>query len=624
MKLSQVTIRNFRGIRELTVNLKGYTTLIGPNNAGKSSILRAITLLCNNQTPSIEEFRNQNIREKIEIDGVFEDLQDWERAKPGISGIICDDKIQLRLSAQVIDKSGKESVSKEYFYKTRKDVITGFSEEWEGISSEIKTIAEGLEIKNKTNFKKKKTELINSIKENHPSLLTSSELEWSNESISISAALQQGLPNVIVIPAVHDASDETKISKTGKSALNELLTALILPRIKRSNEYRAIETSIEALKSKLVIADEIPKIKEINDGITKGLKRIVDAESQIRFGQPDIESALVSSVELRIIDGEVNTPIHLQGHGLQRSLIFSLLETTAELDRKRSEVEREIDQETNVPSIDGDEAVLPEFDQRSLILLFEEPELYIHPHLLRKLKDSLTKLVEGGLWQVVCTTHSPAFVEITHDPTSLAILRKNSTTKEVEITQLLESPFDETEDGLFNKQSLRAALDFNPTLNEVFFANESVLVEGDTELALLKHCKKLLTKVGVDPNLIHDTTIVSCSGKWTIPAIAKLLSAFSIPFKVIHDRDLKGTDNNEIENLHRLHPYRANEKISSIVPSERILVIDDTLEDVLGINSLKPKPLRAIMKVAEILEGNKLSEYPKLEEFAKFAYSLND
>ena len=42
MKLEHITIHNFRGIHDASLNLFDYNLLVGPNNAGKSTIIDAI------------------------------------------------------------------------------------------------------------------------------------------------------------------------------------------------------------------------------------------------------------------------------------------------------------------------------------------------------------------------------------------------------------------------------------------------------------------------------------------------------------------------------------------------------------------------------------------------------
>ena len=42
MKISHIAIHNFRGIHDGKLNLFDYNLLVGPNNAGKSTIIDAI------------------------------------------------------------------------------------------------------------------------------------------------------------------------------------------------------------------------------------------------------------------------------------------------------------------------------------------------------------------------------------------------------------------------------------------------------------------------------------------------------------------------------------------------------------------------------------------------------
>ncbi len=44
--ISNVRIRNFKCLRDVTIHLEGLTVLVGPNASGKSSILQALNLLC--------------------------------------------------------------------------------------------------------------------------------------------------------------------------------------------------------------------------------------------------------------------------------------------------------------------------------------------------------------------------------------------------------------------------------------------------------------------------------------------------------------------------------------------------------------------------------------------------
>lgn len=57
-----------------------------------------------------------------------------------------------------------------------------------------------------------------------------------------------------------------------------------------------------------------------------------------------------------------------------------------------------------------------EEETRSLIIGFEEPELYLHPNAISKIKDTIYRLAENPNNQIICTTHSPYMIDISRRP----------------------------------------------------------------------------------------------------------------------------------------------------------------------------------------------------------------
>ena len=49
MKIENITIYNFRSIREQSFSLQTYSLLIGPNNAGKTNIIDALRIFYENE-----------------------------------------------------------------------------------------------------------------------------------------------------------------------------------------------------------------------------------------------------------------------------------------------------------------------------------------------------------------------------------------------------------------------------------------------------------------------------------------------------------------------------------------------------------------------------------------------
>jgi predicted ATP-dependent endonuclease of OLD family len=259
---------------------------------------------------------------------------------------------------------------------------------------------------------------------------------------------------------------------------------------------------------------------------------------------------------------------------------------------------------------------------RRTVLLFEEPELFMHPHLMRRLKDVLVKIAGRPDWQVVVTTHSPFLVDVASDPCSLVIHRRSDPKQPPKVRQLEKDPF---EGKMLERERLRALLDFHPTVCEAFFARHAVLVEGDTEIAVLTRQDVLLKLAGIPADDQRAPTIVSCDGKWTIIPIARLLKEFKIDTRAIHDVDKKEKTPAELE-ADKAHEFHANAAILEVLGADNVRPIDDTFEHVLWTDgdapkSKKDKPYRAWKRVRELCNGKEnLDHAPQLRDVVKFAY----
>lgn len=607
MRFKSIRVQNFRCLGDCSFNLRDFTSLIGPNNSGKSCLLRAIEIFLNQTKPELEEWRKGHEHEDIIIEGCFEEIQDWERDTPGIAGIIQNNEIRLRLTASRSESGNSEAnISTRYEAFIRQEIITGWSDKWGELDSPIKELAQANGItgqgwKNVANKERVKQLL----REQNPELITAGDEGWTSENISINSALKQAVPQAVLVQAVRDATDDAK--PASKTPFGLLMGKLVLPAIQQSKEYEEFLGAVKALDARIrgKGVDKLETVKKLEEEIYTRMSSIIESRAVVTLDPPDTNKFIGSSATIRIDDG-AETPIHLQGHGVQRSLIFALIEVLA---RQNAIVESTQDKPK----------------QRATVLLFEEPELYIHPHLMRRLKKALQEIAASSNWQVIISTHSPFLVDVAEDPLSLIILRRKSANECPEITQLLTDPFIDSEPAQHDKKALRAALDFHPTVTEAFFAQRAVLVEGDTEVAVLRHENRLLPLAGIDVSKSDNTTIVSCGGKWTIPAMAKLLTKFGVPFRVIHDRDRHGKSEAELGTLPAIHPYRANARIEEIAGKGNVLVVDDTFEHIFDDLEEVPtsaKPYKAWCKVQEICEGaSNLDHVPKLKAVVDFAFN---
>ncbi|MEC1733847.1 AAA family ATPase [Bacillus mojavensis] len=599
INLSYLSVSNFRSIEKIEVDLFDFTSLIGPNNCGKSSIIRAIEIFLNQSKPSIDEWRKGFENEEIIIEGVFDNILDWERDTPGVAGLVNDGKIKLRLRASL--KDGKVESFYEAYIKQYE--INGFQEKWSENSHTVKQIATSLVIdgtkwRTKANRERVKEE----IKQTNPELVTLSEEDWTSENISIAPALKQALPNAVIIPAVKDASDELKPTNT--TIFGTLLKQIILPAIQNMNEYRNLMENVELLSKKLSgeLEEETPIISQLTNDISNRMSSIIESKIKFAMSTPDTNKFVGNYTTLLMDDG-VETTIERQGHGSQRALIFALIEVLANHSSKNT----------------SEEMI------RSTILLFEEPELYLHPHLMIRLKNALKYISKQTQWQVLISTHSPFLIDVVENPMSLAILNRKNPSEAPYINQLKQDPFEKGINIESEKNALRASLDFHPTVNQAFFAKRVVLVEGDTEKSLFNHRLRVHEHYEISEEVFNTTTIVSCGGKWTIVPFAKLLKAFKIPFRIVHDCDRKDRTDEELESIRGIDPYKANEQIRIAADGEQIFLVEDTLENLLWEKGTKipskDKPFRTWKRINDLMENREeLEKFPRLKDLFDFVY----
>ncbi|MCH8070250.1 MAG: AAA family ATPase, partial [Candidatus Marinimicrobia bacterium] len=167
------------------------------------------------------------------------------------------------------------------------------------------------------------------------------------------------------------------------------------------------------------------------------------------------------------VDDGVRTTIETKGHGMQRSMIFTILRTYAELAHAKKA---------------GVKA-----GERSTIFAIEEPELYLHPQSQRTLM-SVFRDISSEMDQVIYSTQSSLFVDIGYFD-EICIMRREkeddqwrSYSTQLSISNMLEDlkarkDTDGTEEGIREQYSNV----FNPMINEGFFADKVVIVEGASE-----------------------------------------------------------------------------------------------------------------------------------------------
>lgn len=602
MKIRKLTIKNFRGIGLAEIDIEDFTTFIGPNNIGKSTILHALNILLDNKKPTVDDWPNKKPSTDImEIICEFRDLEEWEKKKPAISKLLEKDNLIIKMSASWNETL--ESLSSEYsVYCTIESLPwTNFTEAKR--ISEAKACLDILGITTAAEFGVRTLEFEAMFKDKHPELVNTIT-DWHLKKFPNS--LQQAVPHVMYVPACFKIEDDMK--STANTPFSFLFSNKLFPIVKDDPTYKEYVKKADFLQKKLKGQAEdgaiIDGLSQALEQVSATLNQVLDFDSKVRLaiGEIDIEPLFMKAATF-LIDEEFESSLQYQGSGVQRALAFAMLESNA-----------------------GHASVV-EGGERSVVVLYEEPELYIHPHLMRRLKSALVSKTDSPKWQVICSTHSPFLISLADKPESLKLVRKNQENQRI-IHQLAANIF-ETGTEYDERSLLRATLDFHPTVCESLFAKRVILVEGDTEVAVFSMASELIEKFELNSSFAKDITVISAGGKWTIPAIGKVLNTLGISYRVLHDEDRHGLTDAELEEKSAIHPYKANAKIASIAKSENTLVISDTFEHVLWdssaqeIASSKDKPYNSWKRVRDYLDGKiSLTETSekRLKEIIEFGF----
>ena len=166
-------------------------------------------------------------------------------------------------------------------------------------------------------------------------------------------------------------------------------------------------------------------------------------------------------------------------------------------------------------------------NKKEYILLFEEPELFLHPKSTRLLREELYSLAEDSPFQILCCTHCPQMIDISKPHCSLVRISKMEDESTVSY-QVGDSIFQSE----VNKSFVQMINRFDPNVCESFYASTVCIVEGDTEAVI---CREIM-KTDF-PSI--DVYILNAGSKNNIPFFQRILTHFCISHVVIHDSDTR-------------------------------------------------------------------------------------
>ncbi|HOB59454.1 MAG TPA: AAA family ATPase [Methanoregulaceae archaeon] len=344
--------------------------------------------------------------------------------------------------------------------------------------------------------------------------------------------------DIIYIPAVSKVDEHTKL--TGPSALRDLVQNILSSTITESGNYDEFKEQVsifsEGLRQeKTKEGYSIQSFEgELNEslnpwGVKFKIKLKTPAPHEIVKAMLDYDFEDMMHGKTQLIDN--------YGSGFQRHFIYSLINISSHYtfikEKKKSK----------------------DFSPSMTLILFEEPEAFLHPSQQDILARNLMKFSDPDINQVVCSTHSPHFVSRNSNniPGLIHFSNENGIIKTYQIgddewksivdsNQIVNKIADKypkmkkrlQEDDLKPEmESVKNFLWLNPDRCGIFFANHAVLVEGPSEVALIN---KL-----IGDNKIKKSNcglyVMDCIGKYNIHRFMNLISSLGIKHSVIFDDD---------------------------------------------------------------------------------------
>lgn len=500
----------------LTVELDNIVCLVGPNNVGKSTVLRAYELAVNPTSFSVER-----------------DLCRWSSARKSSVELW----VHIPLDTQNIGERWKEEQAGLLLVRSR----------WEWSED--------------SNWKHKRQTWDPEAK----------EYAEDGKAGGLDAVFSSRLPRPLRVGTLDGPDAEHK-------ELNKLILAPAAESIRAalaqvdSPLSRAMAEFKREAQSHLTHINE--HVQSLRDEINRSHNQIFPGlclDFDIGLGDLGLDpmKVLQDNSFIKVLEGEQEIDWSRQGTGSQRALFWSLLRVRSRLtalasitQQNKKKVE-ELKKQAQKARADADKAnsedkrleklqAAQEFDAQaterantspetllntmhgdvnlpSYMLLMDEPEVALHPNAVRAASEYLYELAEDNAWQVMLTTHSPLFIDPMKDHTTIVRLDRSGSelTPRTFRTDTLRFSLDE-------RENLKCLNRFDPGLAEMFFGPLPVIVEGDTEFAAFDYIMRL--QPDVFP--VHSRPVfVRARGKDSMVLVIRMLAHFKIPFAVLHDSD---------------------------------------------------------------------------------------
>lgn len=386
MRLEKVILENYRGYSTYTeLDISSITTIVGKNDAGKSTILEALDTFFN-ESKSKFTIQDRNVScgesDNTIIGCVFSEFP---------SEIVIDEDCTTTLQDEyLLDVNGKLTIIKEYNsagkmfvyaranHPSNEDVADLLAKK----NSDLKTMVRQKGLENECN--------LNSNVSMRRALWISygDELHLHQKMINLSKdlgkeiweKLRQYLPKYALFKSDRGSTDED-------SEAQDPIQLAVMQALERQSEQlsRIKQQVVEEVER--VANCTIEKLRDFDETLASSLSPKFKKE-------PVWDKAFSFS-----LTGDNDIPINKRGSGVRRLILFSFFRATVENDFRNN-----------------------------IIYAVEEPETSQHPNFQRTIVQTFQQMVANDNCQIILTTHTPGLAGMLPTDSLRYVTRENNTT----------------------------------------------------------------------------------------------------------------------------------------------------------------------------------------------------
>lgn len=557
MIIKSIRVRNFRSISDETLPCEQLTALVGPNGSGKSSFLRALEMFYTvSARYTAQDFYAEDTSKPILITVTFTDLTDDEK-----------ELFQRRMEGGdlTVEKEMRWPLSRDSqkYYGTRLQSPEFGTFRSASIARERKEAYEALLASSKYPALPKWTkqdcavEALKKWEESNSDLCSRQRDEGQFFGFKeVGQARLERFTQFRLLPAVHDAAEDAAEGRG--TVLTDIMDLVVRSVVAEREEVKKLHDDTQQRYEQILDPANIPELRTLESELTDTLKTYVaDARIDLTWLPLEIVNIPLPKADVKLVEDGYPSGVSRAGHGLQRAFILTMLQhlARAQAPQLEGEAERENIERKSV------------LKMPNLILGIEEPELYQHPNRQRHLSKVLAKLAMGSIkgvaerTQIIYSTHSPLFVAVERTD-QVRALRKVSVAKgKPKQTKVFCTTLDDVAksieraegkpEGTYSGVTLQPRLLtlMTPWMNEGFFADVVVLVEGEEDRAAIVG---FATAMGYNLETL-GISVIPCMGKNNLDRPTAIFGNLQIPVYTIWDSDYGNTDKNETSEKERNH-----------------------------------------------------------------------